>query len=58
MAGLRHCQWRPHERFDLVNPSPPSAYLGDNEPQPFTSKPKFEDMVGKAQQSVVLILVY
>ena len=33
-------------------------YLGENAPKPVTSKPKFEDMVGKAQQSVVLILVY
>ena len=28
------------------------------EPNPSAAKPKFEDMVAKAQQSVVLILVY
>jgi S1-C subfamily serine protease len=35
-------------------------YLGDNAPEPnrSTQKPSFEDMVSKAQQSVVLILVY
>ena len=35
-------------------------YLGDNAPEPSrsTQKPSFEDMVSKAQQSVVLILCY
>jgi TPR repeat protein len=33
-------------------------YLGANAPEPSTQKRPFEDMVAKAQQSVVLILVY
>jgi S1-C subfamily serine protease len=35
-------------------------YLGGDPPEPNQSstKPRFEDMVAKAQQSVVLILVY
>jgi len=35
-------------------------YLCDNAPEPNqpSQKPSFEDMVAKAQQSVVLILVY
>jgi S1-C subfamily serine protease len=35
-------------------------YLGNDMPQPDpgTAKPRFEDMIAKAQQSVVLILVY
>ena len=35
-------------------------YLGSDAPEPNQSpaKPRFEDMVAKAQQSVVLILVY
>lgn len=35
-------------------------YLGDSAPAPTqpTQKPSFEDMVSKAQQSVVLILCY
>ena len=35
-------------------------YLGNDTPEPDqgTAKPRFEDMVAKAQQSVVLILVY
>lgn len=36
------------------------AYLGANSPGPYDSdqSPSFEDMIAKAQQSVVLILVY
>ena len=33
-------------------------YLGSDVPEPNQGKPNFEDMVAKAQQSVVLILVY
>jgi hypothetical protein len=35
-------------------------YLGSDAPEPnqAVAKPRFEDMVAKAQQSVVLILVY
>ena len=33
-------------------------YLGDNPSPPNTVKMKFEDMVAKTQQSVVLLLVY
>jgi hypothetical protein len=35
-------------------------YLGSDPPEPnqTSTKPRFEDMVAKAQQSVVLILVY